>query len=104
MLSELLPNSPRAKNDLALSHVNVGNVQLKSGSWDAAKEAYGKAVELFRPLAKADPDVLELQTNFVLALARHGDHAEAAQKAESLRKQAPQSFLNLYNVACCYAL
>jgi tetratricopeptide (TPR) repeat protein len=103
-LSVLVPNSTRAKVDLALAYVNIGNVLLQSGERQEANETFEQALSLLRPLAKNDPQNLELQTNLVIVLARRGDHAEAAQKAEQLRSLAPQNFLNLYNIACCYAL
>jgi eukaryotic-like serine/threonine-protein kinase len=103
-LAEMMSKSVRAKVDLALAHVNVGNVELQSDDMDAAKEAFRHALDLLRPLAAEDPRNLELQTNLVLALARHGDHVEAAQKAEDLRSLAPQNALNLYNVGCCYSV
>ena len=103
-LSDVDRTSPRGKIDLALAHVNSGNVRLLAGDIATAKECFGKSLALFRPLAKEDPRNLELQTNFVLVLARHGDHVEAAQQVEMLRSLSPQNRANLYNVACCYSL
>ena len=103
-LPALAPESVRAKTDLANSHVNVGNFNIRSGDVEAAKHSFGEAISLLRPLAEEDPRNIGLQTNFVLVLARHGDHVTAAQKANDLRNLAPQNHLNLYNVACCYSL
>ena len=103
-LSEVDRTNPQGKIDLALAHVNAGNVRLLAGDSAAGKQSFGRALGLFRPLAQEDPRKLELQTNFVLVLARHGDHVEAAQRVEGLRNLAPQNHLNLYNVACCYSL
>lgn len=100
----LVPKSVRAKSELALSHVNVGKTRSQLGQLDEARESFGQALALLRPLAADDPRNLDVQANFALVLARHGDYEEAAQKAEDLRQLAPQNYLNLYNVACCYSL
>jgi serine/threonine-protein kinase len=103
-VAELVPKSTRARTDVAVAHVNAGNARLLLGETDAAKAEFGEALKLLQPLANDDPKNLELQTNLVLTLARHGDHAQAAEKAEQLRGLAPQNRLNLYNVACVYSL
>src|SRR5262249_33313781 len=43
--------NPRGKFDLALAHVNAGNVRLLGGDPTSAKLSYGRAITLFRPLA-----------------------------------------------------
>src|SRR5262249_50522416 len=103
-LLDLDPKSSRGKIALAMAHVKLGNGQLQAGEKATAKETFSQALGLLRPLAKEDPQNLELQTQVVMVVARRGDHAEAARLAEALRKLAPQSFLNLYNIGCCYAL
>jgi tetratricopeptide (TPR) repeat protein len=100
----LVPTSTRAKSDLAVSYMRAGAVRARLGESDAAKSDFAQALDLLQPLAGDDPRNLDLQTNLALALARHGDHAQAAEKAETVRSLAPQNYLNLYNVACCYSL
>jgi tetratricopeptide (TPR) repeat protein len=42
------------------------------------------------------------QTNFMIVLARSGEHVEATQKAEAFRTRASMIYGNLFSVACCY--
>jgi tetratricopeptide (TPR) repeat protein len=103
-LADLLPTSIRAKIDLATSQASVALIQNQAGRTAEAREHFGQAIALLAPLAAEDPRNLELQTYYALFLARHGDVVQAAARAEQLRALAPQNHLNLYNVACCYAL
>jgi eukaryotic-like serine/threonine-protein kinase len=103
-LSGMVSNSARARWDLAQAHVNVAGVEVQAGDRAAARDAFQRAIELLRPLAKEDPRSLEKQTNLAVVLARHGDHAEAAERAEALRSLAPENALNLFNIGCCYAV
>jgi tetratricopeptide (TPR) repeat protein len=94
----------KAQHELADSYVRVATVQLPLGETVAAKENWSQALAILRPLAKEDPENLELQVSHLLALARYGDHATAASAAEKLRILGPQNYRILYNVACCYSL
>ena len=97
-------SSLRSKLDLALSQVNLGNAELRLEEIDAAQKHYAQATAIFGPLAEADPRNVEIQTSYALALARARRHEEAAQKAREMRELAPDNFLHLYNIACCYSL
>jgi tetratricopeptide (TPR) repeat protein len=55
-------------------------------------------------LSAPEEKVLRLLLGRAAALARQGRPAEAAATAEKLRERKPQDGINLYNVACCYAL
>jgi len=103
-LHELRQGETQVKTDLAQAHENMGNVQMQLGEFQPARESYRKALALLRPLAQEDAQNNMLQANFMLMLARAGEHIEAANKAEEFRARAPQIFGNLYNVACCYGL
>jgi hypothetical protein len=96
-------STAQANKDLAAAHESMGLVRQRRGDQAAAQEQFAEAVRLLRPLAEEDPRSLQTQTAFMLALARHGDHVEAAAKAGELRKAVP-TVGNLYNVACCYSL
>lgn len=103
----LLENDPEdfsTQHDLALSHLNLGRSLIAAGDTSAAIESYQTALQWYRPLAEKDPESIQLQTEFVLILARVGNHEEAARNAALLQDLAPTNFRNLYNVACCYAL
>jgi hypothetical protein len=82
----------------------VGKVRTQQGEFLSAKESFGEALALLRPLAEQDVQNNALQTNLMLVLARHGDHVEATQKAEAMRTRGPQIYGNLFNIACCYSL
>jgi tetratricopeptide (TPR) repeat protein len=55
-------------------------------------------------LSAPEDKALRLLLGRAAALARLGRPAEAAATAEKLRQRKPQDGINLYNVACCYAL
>jgi tetratricopeptide (TPR) repeat protein len=103
-LSDLVPDSFRAKLDLASAYVSLGIACDKSDRSELAGQSYANAIRLLNPLAEADSRNIEVHTYLALALARSGAHAAGAVAAEELRSLAPDNYRNLYNVACCYAL
>jgi tetratricopeptide (TPR) repeat protein len=103
-LEAQLANSTRAKIDLATSFVHLGNVQLQQDAISVGQENYRQALAILRPLAQDDAQNIEVHTTLALTLARLGEHEEAAAKAESIRKAAPQSISAHYNAGCCFAL
>jgi tetratricopeptide (TPR) repeat protein len=103
-LHENAPNGFRTQQDLAVAYSNLGTTKSRLGDAEGATADYDKSLAILRPLADADPEEIELQTQFALVLARSGRHAEAGEKAEELCKLAPENYRTLYNVACCYSL
>lgn len=71
----------------------------------AAADHFAQALTLWEQLAaEEDPEMLHIQGELALTLARAGRHAEAAAKARQLAQLSPEYPRNLYNVACCYSL
>jgi eukaryotic-like serine/threonine-protein kinase len=103
-LHDVVAGNTQIVADLAQAHQNVGLVRAQAGEFEAAKQSFGEALVLLRPLAAEDAENNVLQTNFMLVLARGGEHVEAAQKAETFRTRAPPIYGNLFNIACCYSL
>jgi serine/threonine-protein kinase len=71
----------------------------------AAADHFAQALTLWEQLAaEEDPEMLHIQGELALTLARAGRHVEAAAKARQLMQLSPEYPRNLYNVACCYSL
>jgi serine/threonine-protein kinase len=73
---------------------------------DAAAAGYfAQSLALWRQLAaEEDPEMLQIQGELALTLARAGQHEEASAQARQLQQLSPEYPRNLYNVACCYSL
>jgi tetratricopeptide (TPR) repeat protein len=104
------PKVPRYRHDLADSRHNLGVLFLALGKRAEAEAALREAARLYTALARAHPDVAEYRRDLArsqkalnllgprgadrnpervaraLALARSGDHAQAAAAAEDLVK------------------
>jgi tetratricopeptide (TPR) repeat protein len=98
------PKSFAARLNLATALVKRGNVSRRLNNPDA-DDYFRKALDLLEVLAQEeDPEILMVQGELALVLARLGQHERAAERAEKLRQLSPEYSRNLYNVACCYAL
>lgn len=104
---ELCPadeQSPRQRLDLAHSYVNLGNSKRTLGETQPAKQDYTKALDILTLLAENDPRNIEVQTSYLLTLARAGQHEKASKEAPKTRDLAPDNVLHLYNIACCHSI
>jgi tetratricopeptide (TPR) repeat protein len=89
---------------LALTHERVASLAARRGNRAEAERHSREALQLREALVQIEPNNLAWQASYVLALARCGQHAEAAAGAEKLQKQAPHSPELLLQVARCYAV
>jgi len=71
----------------------LGEARRGSGQQGPAEKAYGRALDLYRAMARSDPAAPEprLFRNFVLARMGHADEARAAQARTE--KQFPTDFV-----------
>jgi tetratricopeptide (TPR) repeat protein len=76
---------------------------LHSGKAEAAKEQYRRCLEIRKKLV-TEPDAKLPKVNLMLALARCGYHAEAAQMAGQLIESPPRESHLYFQAACGYAL
>jgi tetratricopeptide (TPR) repeat protein len=75
---------------------------LRLGEKDKAQALYRECLDIRRPLAKG-PEAKISQINLAIALARCGEHAEAAQISRTLLSP-PQNSMVFIEVACVFAL
>jgi tetratricopeptide (TPR) repeat protein len=71
---------------------------------DLARANYRKCRDLRQQLAEIDQRDVRAQTDLLLALARCGQHAEAARLADRLSDTAEKNSGQLFQLACGFAL
>ncbi|HUG93071.1 MAG TPA: protein kinase [Planctomycetaceae bacterium] len=98
------PESAIVQRKLGTACYGLGVACLESGEADDARRHFARCAEVRRALAGKDPDDRTLQADLMLALARTGDHAEAARLARDLEQHAATDASLLYFVAGGYAL
>jgi len=91
------------RRNLSLSHYRLGTAHRRLGEPDA-DEHYRKCLQLRQVLENEDPENAHKQIDLTVILARCGQHALAAERAENLRKRSPQDPGMLFQSACTYAL
>jgi eukaryotic-like serine/threonine-protein kinase len=92
------------KNTLALTHYYEATCAIHSGDKNGAAAGYRRSLETFKEIAAHDPNVKMPRTGLMLALARCGDHVQAAQIALSLVATPPKNEYLYVQSACGYAL
>jgi serine/threonine protein kinase len=98
------PDNARTQRTLSFSYYRVATAKLMNGESAEAQEAYEKCLELRRKLAEADPRNTHQQIDLMIALARCGQHAVAADVAQKLGTRASEDPSVLFQIACGYAL
>ena len=91
------------REDLALAHYFLATALLKLGDREGSLASYRRCRDLRRPLA-ADPEARMARLNLMLALARCGDHDEAATIARELIARDPRNAQLSVEAACGLAL
>ena len=93
------------KQTLAMTHYYEATSHLHAGDKKGAADGFRQCLQIFKELtAAADPKVKMPQIGLMLALARCGDHAEAAKIAQALVATPPQNEYIYVQSACGYAL
>jgi serine/threonine-protein kinase len=102
--AEKAPYNVRAWAALAYTHYRIATALLRLGRREQADGEYRQALELYERPPLAGSANLQDRGNTAVALARCGRDAEAAGRAEALRKDAPRSAGARFDAACCYAV
>ncbi len=105
--SALLPRDPESaiyRSDVATAHYYLATALLRLGENDASMQSYRLCRDMRRELAR-DPKARTARINLMLALARCGEHVEAALIARSTIKSLPANAAGTYvEVACGLAI
>jgi eukaryotic-like serine/threonine-protein kinase len=97
------PGNFEIKHVLAETLYYVATTALHSGDAKAAADDYRRVLNIRKELA-SQPKAKMSQVDLMLALARCGEHAEAATIAEMLVKSPPKDEQLYFFSACGYAL
>jgi serine/threonine-protein kinase len=97
------PDNFDTKARLAETLYYEATCALQMGDKAGSDASYERCLQYHKELAR-DPKAKSLQADLMLALARCGDHAEAAKIAESLVATPPRDENLYYRSACGYAL
>ena len=90
------------RRDVAVLQYGLATSHLHAGQRDQAQQMYEQSLALRRELAENDPSDARAQTDYMIVLARAGQHERAAEIAQQQRASASDPRI-LYHVACCYA-
>jgi serine/threonine-protein kinase len=90
------------KADISFGCYFLATALLRLGEKDKAQALYRECLDIRRTLAKG-PEAKVSQINLAIALARCGEHAEAAQIARKLLS-SPENSMVFIEVACVFAL
>jgi serine/threonine-protein kinase len=104
---ELLSTDPKneeIKKHLSRARYLLGTAYLRLQNKQLAAETYADALKLRQALAEKDPVNLPKQKDYMVNLARCGEHEAAAKKAEEIYKKSPKDVDTLLNLMRCYAL
>jgi tetratricopeptide (TPR) repeat protein len=98
------PKNEEAKRHLSRATYLLGTAYLRLHEAKLAQENYARALEMRRALAEKDTANLPKQREYMVNLARCGQHEAAAKKAEEIRKKSPKDVGTLLDLMRCYAL
>ena len=97
------PTNLETKTVLATTLYYEATCALKSGDPTGAAAGYRRCLEIRKQLA-TEPRAKAPQVDLMVALARCGEHAEAARIAQSLVATPPKDEFLYFQAACGYAL
>jgi eukaryotic-like serine/threonine-protein kinase len=83
------PNNVEPKRQLSQTLYFEATAALQAGDAEGAKTGYRRCLEIRRALAN-DPNVKGSEIDVIVALARCGEHAEAAKRADALVATPPR--------------
>ncbi len=89
---------------LGHSYYRQGRAKLELSDAEGATQDFSQSLELRETLAKNDPKSVQMKAELMLAQARCGLSAQAAEAAENVRNLAPKNPGVLYTAACGFSL
>jgi tetratricopeptide (TPR) repeat protein len=101
---ELLPGTARGNMVLSNSLYRLGVTHEMMKKLDLSKEELKRCVDLRRALVKGDEEGMEVNASLMVALARSGEHAEAASIADEVVKRAGNEPQFLFQASCAYSM
>jgi tetratricopeptide (TPR) repeat protein len=101
---KLDPESAGGLRYLSNALYRLGVTHAKKNEMDLSRADFAKCIELRRKIYAGDPDGLEANSGLMVALARSGEHQEAAGIADQLVQIAPNDPRFLFEASCAYSL
>jgi serine/threonine-protein kinase len=98
------PDNVVQKRTLSFSHYRMATANLLIKNGDVAREHYEECLKLRMDIAAADPGNVHKRIDLMVALARTGQHAQAADVAARLDARASDDPSVLFQIACGYSL
>ena len=94
--------------DLGRCYQELGNTADKGGRPEAARARYDKAIEILEGVLSkgyraAHRVAMTARIERAVTFAAEGNHARAADEAETLARQQNLSSVNVYGIACLYS-
>jgi eukaryotic-like serine/threonine-protein kinase len=104
---EILSTDPKnedVKKHLSRARYLLGTAYLRLQNKQLAAQTYADALKMRQALAEKDSANLPKQKDYMVNLARCGQHQAAAKKGEEIYKKSPKDVDTLLNLMRCYAL
>ena len=98
------PKNEEVKKHLSRAPYILGTAYLRLQNKQLAAQTYAEALQMRRAMAEKDPANLPKQKDYMVNLARCGQHQAAVKKAEEIFKKSPKDVDTLLNLMRCYAL
>jgi serine/threonine protein kinase len=98
------PKNEDIKKHLSRARYLLGTAYLRLQEKQLAAQTYADALKMRQALAEKDWANLPKQKDYMVNLARCGQHQAAAKKADEIYKKSPKDVDTLLNLMRCYAL
>jgi eukaryotic-like serine/threonine-protein kinase len=98
------PESAELQAELATSNYRLGTANLWLDRKSESEKCYRESLRIREKLSPRDPTNTHRKLELMLSLARCGQHAKAAELADSIRKKTSGDPAFLFSAACGYAL
>jgi hypothetical protein len=103
-LAKADPANEETRKHLSRACYLLGTAYLRLQNQELATENHAKALQMRRALAEKDPADLRKQKDYMVNLARCGQHQAAVKMAEEIQERSPKGVDTLLNLMRCYAL
>jgi serine/threonine-protein kinase len=103
-LAKADPANEETRKHLSRACYLLGTAYLRLRNQELAAENYAKALQMRRALAEKDTADLRKQKDYMVNLARCGQHKTAVKMAGEIQEKSPKGVDTLLNLMRCYAL